>query len=416
MPTNSTSDIAPSNEPSALSSPAAVANALNSVGFLGCAVSALLSLTTIVAIATPLVLHREKRTEAASFNLYILILSLADFVKIVPFVYACIGNYGIEWEGTEDVSAVLRGLLKVYVEDMHWDGPLHWCVNGIMFWMVAFISHEIFRLLRNSKQRKRCKPPSLRTVAIHATVASVAGICGAVTGWFVEFGGIQERWAWELLVWSGSSATVWAPLIYSLWVACRVWKLGLMRTRANVGGRLRVLVVYFVRILLVYCGVLASIEISKVVLHYLVNDYGVPDADVSPGWWICNIVWGYQGWLSFAVMVTKPDVGKMVCDLWTGKLCRRNPAATKDETAGDTPPATSAETERTTHESEREDGFRTDDEPEPLSRRERNDRLQKKISVAFIAGVVNYLSDDEEEEDGRSGLSPRMGRPDDEEG
>ena len=33
------------------------------------------------------------------------------------------------------------------------------------------------------------------------------------------------------------------------------------------------------------------------------------------------LVWGFQGWVSFLLILTKPDVEKMVNDLFAGKLC-----------------------------------------------------------------------------------------------
>lgn len=183
-----------------------------------------------------------------------------------------------------------------------------------------------------------------------------------------------------------------------------------MKCGANVGNRLRVLVVYFYRIILVYCFVLFTMEIVAVIVNW--KSIG------ALYYWFYIVVWGFQGWASFAVILTKPDVGKMVHDLFACRLCcpRKQTESTNDavgvatttiseasETGEESiqPHHSSQHEHRPEREDERTNG--QDRREQFRTERYRRDQLRKRISTAFISGITNYLSDDEgDEEDGSS--------------
>ena len=146
-----------------------------------------------------------------------------------------------------------------------------------------------------------------------------------------------------------------------------------MRVGAHVGDRLRILVVYFERIILVYCVVL----ISMLLLQEIVASDSVFQALIFIAF---AILWGMQGWVSFAIILTKPDIGKMVQDLFIGKLCYQKQAVTNDDTI---------EVTTTTNK----------DNGEREHEQERKKQRRNRVFLAFASGVSNYLSDDENAEE-----------------
>ena len=90
-----------------------------------------------------------------------------------------------------------------------------------------------------------------------------------------------------------------------------------MKVGANGGHRLRALVLYCFRILLVYCVLLGFLHIISEAVFGGSEFYRMV-------WGICHIAWGFQGWVSFAIIITKPDIRKIVGNLIAGRSCRRS--------------------------------------------------------------------------------------------
>mmetsp|Transcript_5521 Transcript_5521/g.12648 ORF Transcript_5521/g.12648 Transcript_5521/m.12648 type:complete len:454 (-) Transcript_5521:1723-3084(-) len=284
------------------------------VCFIGI-VSICLSVVTVVAIALPLIRDPQTRTRAASFNVYLIYFSTADLLTLGIIMFWTHRFFRMEWDGTET---------KEEMQDKFIFPGSVW-VNRVMFnfcsqflvWVVAFVCREILTLLRNSNQRKRCKPPALRTVALHGLVAFAMGITSCLLR-FVNWGSVD----WGLYVFF--YPPLFGPIFYSLWVAYRVVKEGLVKVGAGVGSRLRVLVIYFSRIILVYCVWLGSVSVALALALANVGPF-----DASTVSTFINLTWTIQGWVSFAVVLTKPDVKKMILDLFSIETYRGKPSPRK---------------------------------------------------------------------------------------
>lgn len=329
--------------------------AITAVIFIN-AVSVAISLLMVTAIGLPLLSEPKKRTRCASFNLYLLFLSTGDVIISTGGVYMWQSFYGIEWKGTEDLQHTLLMTLS-YVNENILERFL--IINNVtvatMTWLVAFICNEILKLLRNSKQRKKCKPPTLRTATLHLLMGCAVGTMNGVQVFFL----LEFKFSAIIAL-----VIMFIPILYSLWVVVLVVKEGLLRPGVNVGNRLSVLVFYFFRLIAVYCILLGSGAITAVWAVYAEwNNVGVM-------YYVMTIVWGVQGWVSFAVIVSKPDVGRMVLDLLVCRLCRFTPP-----TAGNVQTITGA-----------------DDEFSRLA-------PEDQVSRQFINGIVDYLSEDEGEVD-----------------
>mmetsp|Transcript_7321 Transcript_7321/g.15048 ORF Transcript_7321/g.15048 Transcript_7321/m.15048 type:complete len:196 (-) Transcript_7321:509-1096(-) len=111
------------------------------------------------------------------------------------------------------------------------------------------------------------------------------------------------------------------------------------------------------------------------------------------------IIWGFRGWVSFGVIMTKPDVKKMVCDLLTGRLFRcRN--RQEPERANETSVATRPVSGWSSHPGGGNDGG-GDPVPEHLNQHEpvepRRRSLMELVSRDFIDGIEDYLSENEDD-------------------
>eukprot|EP00534_Pseudo-nitzschia_fraudulenta_P011664 CAMPEP_0201217568 /NCGR_PEP_ID=MMETSP0851-20130426/190123_1 /ASSEMBLY_ACC=CAM_ASM_000631 /TAXON_ID=183588 /ORGANISM="Pseudo-nitzschia fraudulenta, Strain WWA7" /LENGTH=441 /DNA_ID=CAMNT_0047507221 /DNA_START=318 /DNA_END=1643 /DNA_ORIENTATION=+ len=419
-------------------------------------VSSVLSLVVVVAVVLPLIREPEKRTPAASFNLYIVYLSLADALWMAVYVYKAIVFFCLPWEGTEDASEIGSRTAAV------WRGSIGagFCPVALA-WIAAFVSHEVLKLLRNSKQRKRCGPPTLRRVALHGVVACAAGIAEyvlyafwcptlrrvALHGVVACAAGIAEYVLYAFWWVTGSdsflipySIVFWGPFLYSLWVVFRIVREGLMRFGAGVGNRLNVLVVYFRRIVLVYVVVMGS----TIFLALLAKD-GVAGMDLGLVVYASGLVYSIEGWLNFAIIRTKPDVGKMIDDLFVGTACCCNHAGTSNDqpdvgkmiddlfvgtacccnhagTSNDpaTPVPNGRQTQLMTTLTEEESTIgREGGEEEAEDRREGNENnparlsVQERVKSEFILGILEYLSDeeDDDDDDGGNGVNRNSQQP-----
>jgi len=364
-------------------------------------VSLVLSLVVVVAVVLPLIREPEKRTPAASFNLYIVYLSLADALWMAVYVYKAIVFFCLPWEGTEDASEIGSRTAAV------WRGSIGagFCPVALA-WIAAFVSHEVLKLLRNSKQRKRCGPPTLRRVALHGVVACAAGIAEYVLYAFWWVTGSDS-----FLI--PYSIVFWGPFLYSLWVVFRIVREGLMRFGAGVGNRLNVLVVYFRRIVLVYVVVLGS----TIFLALLAKD-GVAGMDLGLVVYASGLVYSIEGWLNFAIIRTKPDVGKMIDDLFVGTACCCNHAGTSNDPATPVPNGRQTQLMTTLTEEESTIG-REGGEEEAEDRREGNENnparlsVQERVKSEFILGILEYLSDeeDDDDDDGGNGVNRNSQQP-----
>ena len=331
-------------------------------------VSAVFSLLVVSAIGLQLLLDPEKRTRANSFNVYLIFLSSADLIGTGVGVFMWQPFYSLEWDGTESLSAMLGRTF--------YTGPYHWSLISsalivtITEVLVACICHEILKLLRNSKQRRRCKPPALRKAFVQGFVACAAGVVNAVVMYYST-----NRKRDFLIVLSMLAV----PIVYSLWVVFRIVREGLIRTGAQVGNRLRVLVVYFARIILVYCVMMCCMGIVIVLAMYKVGGY-----DLFFATYTGTVLGGLQGWINFAVVVTKPDVRKMVLDLLTGRMFHNNSNRPTSISNNRGERDLVSIPERTTRDSGGVAGERANSK-----------RNHEQVSSEFIVGIVDYLSDDE---------------------
>mmetsp|Transcript_20423 Transcript_20423/g.42644 ORF Transcript_20423/g.42644 Transcript_20423/m.42644 type:complete len:431 (+) Transcript_20423:134-1426(+) len=354
------------------------------------AVSIVLHIISFLGITLPLITDPAKRTPSASFNLYLAFLIMADLV----FAVLTVARYAMASEHkVKDTSVSFMGGLIDISEICNSIFPaMFWCW-GLMFWVSGFVCHELLKLLENSKQRKRCRPPTIRQVMCQGFLAFFIGFILSV----VEV--VSENWLRYIQI-----VLIFLPIVYSLWVVFRIVSQGLMGYKANVGCRLTVLVIYFARIFCAYTVLMCSMVIIEMIVSTCPKKHDEQKMAKMLRF-INHIIWGLQGWISFRIILAKPDISKMVSDLFATKACSRKRLRTEQDDREDKAILRTAmrrlssitRMSQLNADTERD----RNDDGECMARSRRPEL--KRIARAFILGVDDYLSDEEESTTGVDG-------------
>jgi hypothetical protein len=260
------------------------------------AISILCCLTIILAVTIPLC-DKEERKNMTSYNLYLVYLAIPDLTMS---------------------SCFIATVTKCALEDR-----FLWEITSIAFvanvWVNVVILYELLKLLVDSKSRRRSTPPSLLKASTQAlSVYAVSIILG-----LLEF---YIRTHLLLRVFFGCA------FVYLLWVLFRVCYGRLLCYNSDTLDRLKVLVIYFSRIICLNM-VTAIVYVSVLYSHLpATNMYAWMETQIMIG---------------FGLSLTKPDVLGYVRRLFAcsvrpcSKLgsalgMNRNLAPTKLEPSADT--------------------------------------------------------------------------------
>lgn len=361
-------------------------------------VSAVLSFTLVLAIALPL-LEIKKRTRALSFDLYLVFLSIADLVWAATNAchYGYFLNHGAEWDPTKDWQENFsRNLDKLEAPGDELAHLIYLFFEAFCLWIVAFLCDEILKLLKKSKKRMKSQPPTLQCVTMQGMVA-----CGVGMIQVAIYSALSQIELPALAIKLGIATRVvvfCAPALYSLCVVFVIVKDGLLTRGAKVGNRLTVLVVYFFRIVLVYCVMLGSWIIIEACCWFFFEE------TMDLIWYIYGFVWGIQGLVSFPIILSKPDVGMMVRNLFGGGnlVCKK-------EAEGDDGAIGVAAMKHETSE-RREESVQSEDSTNSEQECESEHKIKRErfglfvlstrvpgVSAEMMAGAVDYLSDDRDD-------------------
>jgi len=291
-------------------------------------VTILLCITIILAMLFPL-LEKEKRARASAYNLYLVFLAIPDLVFNIFLVYlfSTYKKWVTIYDSTTATDNQQQQLVTAEVEDSssssgsssskRVDHPFDqalfmMCVTAHLY-MNLFISYEILKLLRNSKLRKRSKPPTLRRATSQAVCAYTLGVIIFVLDYFAgEYLLRLPLWIIGPIYFGIQSGL---PISYVMWVCFRIWYEQLLSHDA--GRRLKLLVIYF-SIIILYVFILFPVAI----LYILLSLPSILNIHIFLYLLAC-LLYAIQSWFSFGLAMTKPDVRLEVFRLFALKPCRR---------------------------------------------------------------------------------------------
>jgi len=198
--------------------------------------------------------------------------------------------------------------------------------------MNAVIAFEVFKFLKNSLKLVRNPQPSLLKVSLQAAFVYIYSIVLNLIlfSFFSKYHGSEEMFyvmtiGFPLLL----LFTLIGPFIFMISIFITIWKRGYMKTEDK---RYKNLAIYFLRIQVAF--ILLWVPITIIMLVYILPvtiDYGYgvvlkinSHESVPPLYAIMMIMISLQALLTVIMALLKPDVQKMVTNLFTGCCCCHN--------------------------------------------------------------------------------------------
>ena len=276
------------------------------------------SVSIILGVTIPL-LRKDGRNRVSTYNLYLVFSSIPDLVYNIFLVYMF-----ATYERWTDPPEPDDDNKFPYI-DHPFDMGLFLCCGTSVFYVNAIIAYEIMKLLRNSKQRRRYKAPSLKAATIQAGCAYLFAVVHFLLEHYLS--DRIPKWARN---WIGSPyyliATVLLPGFYILFVCFRICREGLFCLSSRAGKRLTVLVRYFARIIVIYGVIWPPM--------YFIYVFGSdPRKEVGLLQYAAACIFALQVFASFAFSLTKPDVRRDVLSLFGCREEKRPGANGRDATA-----------------------------------------------------------------------------------
>lgn len=274
-------------------------------------VSVFLCVTIILAITLP-ILNKDERKKMQSYNLYLVYMAIPDMV------YSCANIY---------VFANIEEAIAPCNPFMHQNASpkthLPFVYSRVRYattrfsvpsnlWINAVILYELLELLRNSKHRRRTKPPSLLRASLQAfAIYAFFSVWAFIYSFDFVFDALSsKRWVLLLLLSLGTTSRC-IPLVYITWGSFRIHREQLLSYNAEAERSLKILVNYFGRIV--------SLNVCSALLSVL--SLGTIISSWASFFYLYNMLYAIQIWLGFGLILTKPDVKSSICRIWTCGNC-----------------------------------------------------------------------------------------------
>lgn len=285
---------------------------------VGDSVSVFLSLTIILAIASPL-LKTKERKKVPSYNLYLVFLAIPDMINSCSHIYRYAnleesiipynpyGGLSASTDSPEDKTNLSQHNGLPHVNNDIGISISNFCIPSVL-WISTIILYELLRFLRDSKNRKHCKPPSLRRVITQAGVVYAMCSAWAVT---MSFPVLLSTKPGFLSMFAVGIAIHLFPVGYMVWVCVRTCRERLLSYNIESGSCLMALVCYFGRIVVLNSciGLLTIATVIAVILGW------------SSFFYIYNALYAILVWIGFGLALTKPDIKEGVFRIWTCGPC-----------------------------------------------------------------------------------------------
>lgn len=294
-------------------------------------IAMILSAILLVAMTLPLLIRRQKK-QYSTYNLYLAYLSIPDLVAYSYIVHLILTRH----DPNENFNPKIDkdGTVQWMFEDNRFDHNVYAMCVAMNLYTNAFLIYECYLLLKDSANTRRHAPPTVWRVTKQAMVAYGMGIFAFVMELFLS--DTLEGEGRNIRIWFGLyqaiSFTIFVVIPLSallvLWVT--IHKEGLVRsTKSMYDGRLKVLVNYFVRIVVSYLSLWMPATISYMV--YWSMRKITPTKVIA--YFVFLLLSGSQAILNFVLSLTKPDARKFVVNLFVCEYlyCLKPHGKTQDD-------------------------------------------------------------------------------------
>lgn len=278
-----------------------------------CSISSILCVVLIAAMTLPL-LSPKRRKKYSTYNLYLAYLAIPDLAANA-FIVCIVLTHTNNWIHPELESSDQQ---QQWMFDHPFDHNIYILTVAANLYTNAFLTLEIFRLLKNSNLRKRHYPPTIAKVSKQVMISyGLGGFMFLLDYWIADRlvgAGINLYRAFSLVF------VVIIPLSILVVVSTKIYRQGLIRSTGSMHeGRLKVLILYFARIVL--ADILLWLPAS---IAYTVS-WSLEEATRTKiiAYHISIVFTGIQPLVNFGCSLTKPDARKLVVDLLQCVCCRQ---------------------------------------------------------------------------------------------
>lgn len=326
--TNATSII--SNSTSISSSPAVAHSTLVVFGILQLTLSSVASILSVVLIAatTLPLFFPETRKNYSNYNLYLAYLSIPDLVMNISVIYFIFANtqWTLDDTTTSRESSNHNDYNAMWFDAHPYDDAIYPLCGTSNLYTNAFLTLQIYKLLKNSNARKRSYPPTIGKVTQHAMISYGMGISIYIVEVFVIAHKFDNNtWAsagvLETLYWLFSwSFCVVIPLSVLVGVSSVIFcKKLIVHTQTLYEGRLRVLSLFYLRIMIIDLMIWLPSSILFT-MHSLAEDKKTRIIAYNS----MLLFFGIQVMVNFRYALTKPDTRTLIENVLAFVYCRKD--------------------------------------------------------------------------------------------
>jgi len=284
-----------------------------------CWVALFLCVVLIAAMTLPL-LSPKRRKKYSTYNLYLAYMVFPDFIVTGCVLY---------------LSFVEQAIDPSWLRPEKIDGSHHPAEHSVILscgtsnlYMNAFLTYEIYRLLKHSSIRKRHFPPTVARVTKQAGVSYALGILIAVVDYFLKKE-IKEIQVFLLEVFEFVYVAI-VPLSFMVGISVVMYKQQLLQSKRDMySGKLRVLMLFFSRIILtdLLFWLPSSIFYLVYIMNYRQIDNGGDNIEnlKQRSTFARNmslLLHGCQTIVTFGFSLTKSDARLLIGDLFRCTCCR----------------------------------------------------------------------------------------------
>jgi len=269
--------------------------------------------------------QQPQQHQYSPYNLYLVFIALPDIVISMFIIWRCSSALTgqifdnkwaiLDWNGTTDIA--------------RYSGAILWTCSTANVCMNAVIAFEVLKFLKNSFKLIRDPQPSLLKVSLQASFVYVYAIVLNLIlfSFYSKYRESPEMYyvmtiGYPLLL----LFTIIGPFIFLIVICFIIWKRGYI---SRTDKRYKYLAIYFLRIVVAFIILWVPTTIIAMI-HLIPVQTGYADGlvftmytyeSVLPLYAISMIMISLQALLSVVMAVLKPDVQKMVTDLFTGCCC-----------------------------------------------------------------------------------------------
>mmetsp|Transcript_17114 Transcript_17114/g.39504 ORF Transcript_17114/g.39504 Transcript_17114/m.39504 type:complete len:408 (-) Transcript_17114:227-1450(-) len=302
-------------------------------------IASILCAILLFAMTVPL-LFPKRRKYYSTYNLYLAFVALPELLAHALHVYLVLAHQ--QWNprpfsdsnddyvnGTTGSSSTTttESTNLVWMFDYQIDHVVYIFAAASNLYINVFLTYELYLLLKDSNARKKHRSPRILRVTQQAMSSYVLAMFFVVVHSFI-LRTMGEDNCYLISAWMSLICVVVIPLTVIVWISYQRFRQELLvSTKSMYEGRLKILVVYFARIVL--SDLLIWIPAASIYFRSFVTE--TYDTTKILTYNISLLLTAIQVFVTFGCTLTKPDARKLITDMvckWV--YCRRDSCESHD--------------------------------------------------------------------------------------